>query len=124
MSYESLRVTDLRDIRSRGLKGWSKLRKADLISFIRSNEQPRKKSFEERIMGQRQREKARQVQIETRRDERLKKLTAEANAKAERKARKTERREDANERLRADLWRGRNRIVRRRRRLTDPPRKR
>ena len=35
MSYESLKVTDLRDIlRSRELKGWSKLRKAELIVLL------------------------------------------------------------------------------------------
>ena len=33
--YENLKVSDLRDIaRSRGLRGWSKLKKDDLISFI------------------------------------------------------------------------------------------
>ena len=38
--YENIRVSDLRDIaRSRGLKGWSKLRKGDLISFIADNEE-------------------------------------------------------------------------------------
>ena len=34
-----LRITDLRDIaRSQGLKGWYRLRKSDLISFIKNNE--------------------------------------------------------------------------------------
>ncbi len=38
-AYGRLRVSDLRDIvRSRGLKGWSKLRKDDLISFIIGND--------------------------------------------------------------------------------------
>ena len=38
--YENLKVSDLRDmVRSRGLKGWSKLRKDDLISFIIGNEE-------------------------------------------------------------------------------------
>ena len=37
---ESLKVKDLRDIaRSRGLKGWYRLRKSDLISLIASDEQ-------------------------------------------------------------------------------------
>ena len=40
MCYENFRVPDLLKIaRSRGLKGWSKLRKDDLISFIIDNEE-------------------------------------------------------------------------------------
>ncbi len=40
MSYKSLRVKDLREIlKFRGLKGWSKLKKDDLISFIIDNEE-------------------------------------------------------------------------------------
>ena len=39
MSYESLRVKDLQEIlKSRGLKGWSRLKKSELISFIIGNE--------------------------------------------------------------------------------------
>ena len=39
-TYENLRVSDLRDIaKSRDLKGWSKLKKDDLISFIIDNEE-------------------------------------------------------------------------------------
>ena len=38
--YENLRVSDLRDIaKSRGLRGWSKLKKDNLISFIADNEE-------------------------------------------------------------------------------------
>ncbi len=38
-TYEKLKVSDLRDIaRSRGLKGWTRLRKNDLISFIIDDE--------------------------------------------------------------------------------------
>ncbi len=38
--YKNLKVSDLRDIaRSRGLRGWSKLRKDNLISFISDNEE-------------------------------------------------------------------------------------
>ena len=38
--YENLRVSDLQDMaKSRGLKGWSKLKKDDLISFIADNEE-------------------------------------------------------------------------------------
>ena len=37
--YKNLKVSDLRDIaKSRGLKGWSRLRKDNLISFIIGNE--------------------------------------------------------------------------------------
>ncbi len=40
MYYKSLRVKDLREIlKSRGLRGWSKLKKDDLISFIIDNEE-------------------------------------------------------------------------------------
>ncbi len=40
MYYKSLKVKDLREIlKSRGLKGWSKLKKDDLISFIIGNEE-------------------------------------------------------------------------------------
>ena len=38
--YKNLKVSDLRDIaRSQGLRGWSKLRKDDLISFIIGNKE-------------------------------------------------------------------------------------
>ncbi len=38
--YKNLKVSDLRDIaRSQGLRGWSKLKKDDLISFIIGNEE-------------------------------------------------------------------------------------
>ncbi len=38
--YENLRVSDLRNMaKSWGLRGWSKLRKDDLISFIMDNEE-------------------------------------------------------------------------------------
>ncbi len=58
----SLKVKDLREMaKSKGLKGWYRLRKSDLISFI--------KDFENQ-----------------RRQERLEKPTAEANTKAEQKA--------------------------------------
>ena len=54
--YENLRVSDLRDIaKSRGLRGWSKLRKDDLISFIADNEEyPTDRATEDaRKMGKR-----------------------------------------------------------------------
>ncbi len=38
--YNTLKVPELREIaRSRGLKGWYRLRKSDLISFIISEKQ-------------------------------------------------------------------------------------
>ncbi len=54
--YEKLKVLDLRDIaKSRGLKGWSKLRKDNLISFIIGNEDyPSDRATEDaRKMGKR-----------------------------------------------------------------------
>ena len=37
--YKNLKVSDLRDIaKSRGLRGWTRLRKTNLISFIIDNE--------------------------------------------------------------------------------------
>ncbi len=39
-SYERLKVSDFQNIlRSRGLKGWSGLRKRDLISFVEDSEE-------------------------------------------------------------------------------------
>ncbi len=70
---ESLRVKDLREIaKSKGLKGWYKLRKSELISFIKKSESS---------------------QIEQRRQERLEKVTAEAKVKAEKKAKSKTRRQ-------------------------------
>ena len=54
--YENLKVSDLRDIaRSRGLRGWSKLRKGNLVSFIVDNEEyPTDRATEDaREMGKR-----------------------------------------------------------------------
>jgi hypothetical protein len=40
--YNTLKVPELREIaRSRGLKGWYRLRKSDLISFIITNDTER-----------------------------------------------------------------------------------
>ncbi len=76
---ESLRVKDLREIaKSKGLKGWYRLRKSDLISFITSEEQHEQKR-------QRELEEV-ETQTERCRRERLEKVAAEANAKAEKKA--------------------------------------
>ncbi len=44
---ESLKVKDLREIaRSRGLKGWYRLRKSDLISLIESDDRRELKEVE------------------------------------------------------------------------------
>ncbi len=70
---ESLRVKDLREIaKSKGLKGFYKLRKSELISLINKSES---------------------YQIEQRRQERLEKVTAEAKVKAEKKAKSKARRQ-------------------------------
>ncbi len=53
--YENLKVVELREIaRSRGLRGWYRLRKAELVSFIVSEEQRQRE--EEELERQRQRE--------------------------------------------------------------------
>ncbi len=45
MDYKSLRVKDLREIlKSRGLKGWSRLRKSDLIFLIEENNNLKKEN--------------------------------------------------------------------------------
>ena len=72
---ESLRVKDLQEIaKSKGLKGWYRLRKSDLISFITSEENREREC--ENV----------ESQIDKCRRERLEKATAEANAKAEKRA--------------------------------------
>ncbi len=46
---ESLRVKDLREIaKSKGLKGWYKLRKSELISFIHEFENQQQTQIERR----------------------------------------------------------------------------
>ena len=46
-TMEKLRVKELREIaRSRGLKGWYRLRKSDLISFIVSEERRQQRELE------------------------------------------------------------------------------
>ena len=48
----SMKVVELRDIaRSRGLKGWYRLRKSDLISFIISEEQRQQREEQARTRG-------------------------------------------------------------------------
>ncbi len=75
-TMESLRVKELREIaRSRGLNGWYRLRKFDLISLIVAEEQNE------------------ETQIERRQQERLEQATAEANAKAAKKTKSKARRQ-------------------------------
>ncbi len=75
--YKNLKVSELREIaKSRALKGYSRLRKSDLISFIISEEQRHKND-----------------EIERRRQERLEKVTAEAKIKAEKKSKSKVRRQ-------------------------------
>ncbi len=75
--YKNLKVLELREIaKSRGLKGYSRLRKSELISFIMSEEERHKND-----------------EIERRRQERLKKVTAEAKIKAEKKSKSKARRQ-------------------------------
>ena len=82
-----MKVVELRDIaRSRGLKGWYRLRKSDLISFIISEKQRQQREIEE---AQRQEEQ----QVERRRQERLEKATAEAKTKADKKSKSKARRQ-------------------------------
>ncbi len=72
-----MKVKDLREIaKSSGLRGYSRLRKSELISLIMSEEERRKND-----------------EIERRRQERLEKATAEAKAKAEKKAKSKARRQ-------------------------------
>ncbi len=91
---ESLKVKDLREIaRSRGLKGWYRLRKSELISLITSKEAERQqRELEEAERRQRELKEA-ETQIERRRQERLEKVTAEANTKATKKAKSKARRQ-------------------------------
>ena len=58
----SHRVKDLREIaKSRGLKGWYRLRKSDLISFIKESEN-QQRELEER--EQREQQQNEEIQIE------------------------------------------------------------
>ncbi len=96
---ESLKVKDLREIaRSRGLKGWYRLRKSDLISFIASEEQRELEEVErerqcelEEVKQKRQRELE---EVNRRQQERSEKATKlEANTKLEKKAKSKARRQ-------------------------------
>ncbi len=84
-SMNNLKVKELREIaRSRGLKGWYRLRKSDLISFITSEERRRQSEATEETKKQ---------LVERHRQERLEKATAEAKAKADKKFKSKARRQ-------------------------------
>ncbi len=99
-NYRNLKVVELKDIaRSRGLRGWSRLRKAELISFIASAEQRQREKEElERQRQQREIEEAQQreaEQAEQRQRDRLEKTNAKAEKKAKSKARRQAKREES-----------------------------
>ena len=84
-----MKVKDLREIaKSRGLKGYSRLRKSELISLIMSEEERHKND-----------------EIERRRQERLRKVTAEAKIKAEKKSKSKARRQAKREESRREAER-------------------
>ena len=88
--FGNLKVKELREIaRSRGLKGWYRLRKSDLISFITSEEQRQEREIEE--MRRRQEEEQRQKEQQEK--ERMEKVAADTKAKAEKKAKSKARRQ-------------------------------
>ncbi len=58
-TMEKLRVKELREIaRSRGLKGWYRLRKSDLISFIMSEERRQQRELEAQQAAQNEKRQA------------------------------------------------------------------
>ncbi len=92
--YSNKKIKDLREIaKSRGLKGWYRLRKSDLISFITSEERRQERVIEETKRRQEEAQRQEEQQTERRRQERLEKATAEAKAKAEKKAKSKARRQ-------------------------------
>ena len=83
--YKNLKVSELREIaKSRGLKGYSRLRKSELISFIMSEEERQRKA--EELESQRQQE---QLRLKA---ERKSKSKARRQAKREEAKREAERR--------------------------------
>ncbi len=104
--YKNLKVVELREIaRSRGLRGWYRLRKSELISFIISEEQRQREveelerqrqREEEELERQRQQEEERRNDpvfiAQQRRQKRLEEVTAKAKAKAEKKIKSKARR--------------------------------
>ncbi len=92
--YKNLKVVELREIaKSRGLKGYSRLRKSELISFITSEEQRQQCEIEETKRRQEEAQRQEEQQVERRRQERLEKATAEAKTKADKKSKSKARRQ-------------------------------
>ncbi len=96
--YKNLRVPELREIaRSRGLKGWYRLRKSDLISFITSEEERQRREIEEIKRREAEQAERRERELEQLKEERrrlrLEKAEAEAKVKAEKKAKSKARRQ-------------------------------
>ncbi len=92
--YKNLKVLELREIaKSRGLKGWYRLRKSDLISFIISEEQQQQRQIEETKRRQEEAQRQEGQQVERRRQERLEKTTAEAKTKVDKKSKSKARRQ-------------------------------
>ncbi len=103
---KNLKVVELREIaRSRGLRGWYRLRKSELISFITSEEQRQREveelerqrqREEEELERQRQQEEERRndpvLIAQQRRQKRVEDVTAKAKAKAEKKIKSKARR--------------------------------
>ncbi len=126
--YESLKVVELKDIaRSRGLRGWSRLRKAELVDFIvlaerrqrrqqesesrrrqqesesqrrqRESERQRRRQQELEIQQELERQRRRQRELETER-QRLR-YERKVKSKARRKAKREESKREAERRAEA-----------------------
>ncbi len=98
--YRNLKVVELKDIaRSRGLRGWSRLRKAELIAFIASAE--RRQQGEEELVRQQQREieerqrQRREIEETRRRQEKERVERARAERKAKSKSIRQAKREES-----------------------------
>ncbi len=90
--YSNKKIKDLREIaKSRGLKGWSGLRKYDLINFIERKEEERKAEEKQRLEAE-ESENQRQRDLTKLRDERKAKSKARRQAKREESKREAERR--------------------------------
>ena len=90
--YSNKKIKDLREIaKSRGLKGWSGLRKYDLINFIERKEEERKAEEKQRLEAEKS-ENQRQRDLTKLRDERKAKSKARRQAKREESKREAERR--------------------------------
>ncbi len=90
--YSNKKIKDLREItKSRGLKGWSGLRKYDLINFIERKEEERKAEEKQRLEAEKL-ENQRQRDLTKLRDERKAKSKARRQAKREESKREAERR--------------------------------